>query len=74
MSPFIPFIMTIRSDYSSVTMCLYFATYETLNSSFLIMARKWGKAQRVARPACANSTLHFLLTDWRWYFQLENDI
>jgi len=24
--------------------------------------RKRGKSQRVARPACANSTMHFLLT------------
>jgi len=26
--------------------------------------RKWGKAQRLARPACANAIVHFLLTDW----------
>ena len=25
--------------------------------------RKRGKAQRVARSACANATVHFLLTD-----------
>jgi len=28
----------------------------------LITTRKQGKAQRVARPACAISTVHFLLT------------
>jgi len=36
-----------------------------------IYTRKRGKAQRVARPACANATLHFLLT-YRLVMLLSN--
>jgi len=36
----------------------YFANIHTKH----IQTRKRGKAQRVARPACANATVHFLHT------------
>jgi len=33
-------------------------TYKILR----VVSSQWGKAQRAARPACVNSTVHFLLT------------
>jgi len=34
-----------------------------------------GKAQRAARPASANATVHFLLsTDWLYYSHLANKV
>jgi len=33
-----------------------------MTQEVIIITRKRGKTQRVARPACANATVHFLLT------------
>ena len=48
------------------THCIIFTktrwSITTENRNFPRNSRKRGEAQRVARPACANATLHFLLT------------
>ena len=45
------------------------------DAASVTITRKRGKAERVARPACANTTVHsYLPTDWLRYCRLANDL
>jgi len=57
----VKFVQT--GQFSMQNRAFVYMTEQQLNETEPQSTRKRGKAQRVAHQACANATVHFLLTD-----------